>query len=330
LPPNPTRFKFDVTGVESARPVLPAGVYVGKITQADITEPDGKDQRIELVVTVRESGKDFPLYEYVNLVSEDAKWKLRELLEAVGKVQDGKAEAGTLDTKRDLLGKRIGVRTIVRAANEQYDESARIRRMFDPESDSTTASEDLDVEAEAGEDLDEGEATAYDDWSLSDLRKEARSRGIKTVRMSAEQLTQALVDSDAQQEPEVEEEEPEAEAEAIDISALSIPELKALAREHGVKVAGKKAKDLRAELDALVNAPADEEDEELDEEEEELEEEAEPEEEAPADQPADDYDEWPIEDLRTEAKDRSLSDRGGQGVLIARLRRDDAEGDNPF
>ena len=45
---------------------------------------------------------------------------------------------------------------------------------------------------------------------------------------------------------------------------------------------------------------------------------------------SDDYDEWPVEDLKTEAKDRSISDRGGKSVLIARLRRDDSEGDKPF
>jgi hypothetical protein len=329
VPPNPTRFKFDVTGVESAKPVLPAGVYVGKITQADITEPDGKDMRIELVVTVRHEKKDYPLYEYVNLVSEDAKWKLRELLEAVSLVDDKKG-AGSFDTKKDLVGKAIGVRTTVRPANEQYDESSRIRRMFAPDSETTSSgAEDLDdAEAEDGTEA-EGEATPYDDWTLAQLRKEARERGIKTVRMGAEDIINALLDSDEADGGAAEEEEPEAEeeAEAIDVMGMPIAELKVLAREHGVKVAGKKPKELREELDALVNAPAEEEEEELAEEEEELVEEEDGEEEAA---PSDDYDEWEVDDLRIEAKDRSLSDRGGKPVLIARLRRDDAEGDNPF
>jgi hypothetical protein len=321
VPPNPTRFKYDVTGVEGARPVLPAGVYTGKITQADITTPDGKDTRIELVVTVRHEKKDYPLYEYVNLISEDAKWKLRELLEAAGVVGDGKKESGSLDTKKDLLGKTIGVRTTVRPANEQYDESSRIRRMFAPDSETATAAnagEDLDADADVDA---EGGETAYDDMSLAELRKEARGRQIKTIRLNAEQIIEALVADDEAQAPE-EEEEPEAEEpEAIDVASLSIADLKTLAREHGVKVAGKKASELRAELDALINQP-EEEEEELDEDDEELEDEDET--------AADDYDEWPVEDLRTEAKDRSLSDRGGKSVLIARLRRDDAEGDTPF
>lgn len=328
MPPNATRFKFDVTGIEGARPVLPAGVYVGKITQADITKPEGKDTRIELIVTVRHEGKDYPLYEYVNLESEDAKWKLRELLEALAIVGD-KKEAGTLDTKKDMLGKRIGVRTTIRPANDQYDESSRIRRMFPPDSDTATAAEDLDDAG--GEDLDgDGDnTTPYDDWTLADLRKEARGRGIKPVPRTAEDIIGVLMDDDDQNAAEGEggeDEEPlEDEPEPIDVMGMPIADLKLLAREHGVKVAGKKASELRAELDALVNAPADEEEELIDDEEPLADEEPEAEAAAP-----DDYDEWPIEDLKTEAKDRSLSDRGGKGVLIARLRRDDAEGDNPF
>src|SRR5262245_44938438 len=126
-----TRVKYDVKGVDSGRNVLPAGVYVGKITGADVTQPDGKDQRIELVVTVSENGSDYNLYEYVNLVSKTARWKLRELLEAVEVVDGSKGEAGVLDTNKMLMGKKIGVKTFIRPADDArgFDEQARIRRM---------------------------------------------------------------------------------------------------------------------------------------------------------------------------------------------------------
>ena len=267
------RVKYDVRGVESGeRPVLPAGVHTGKITQADITKPDGKDQRIELIVTVSKNGTNFPLYEYVNLESETAKWKLRELLEAVGITSGKKGESGALDTDKMLLGKSIGVKTFIRPADDArgFDEQARIRRMFKVDE----AAEDEDIpEEEESEDEAEGDETEYDDMSLAELRKEAKSRGIKTVRLKADEIIDKLVEWDEEnaEGDEPEEEEPEDEDEA------------------------------EAEAEA-------EEDEE----------------------PEDDYEEWSLEDLRTELKDRSLATKGGKKVMITRLRRDDAEGDDPF
>jgi len=311
------RVKYDVKGVESGdRPVLPAGVYTGKITQADVTKPEGKDQRIELVVTVKHDGTDYQLYEYVNLVSKSAAWKLRELLEAVEMVSGNKGESGTLDTDKMLLGKSIGVKTFIRPADDArgFDEQARIRRMFAAADD---GGEDLDDDTD-GEDLD-GEddgTTEYDDMTLAQLRKEAKDRGLKVLRKhKADDIIDMLVEDDEEggddEEPPEDDDDPGDAEDEYD--EMSLADLRKAARGKGIKTAGMKQP---AIIDALREADQEESgDDEPGEGEEE---------------PPDDYDEWSDEDLRTELKDRSLGTRGSKRVLIGRLRKDDAEGDEPF
>lgn len=311
----PGRVKYDVRGVESGqRAVLPAGVWVGKITGADVTKPEGKDERIELVVTVSDNGTDYKLYEYVNVESEAARWKLRELLEAVQIVDGKKGESGVLDPNKMLMGKKIGVKTFIRPADDArgFDEQARIRRMFAADEVSDDTDEDLDDDTEAEADADE---TPYDDMSLAELRKEARGRGIKTARMSADEITEALVeDDDAQEvEPEAEaEEEPEDE-----YDGMALGKLRKLAKDRGIST-------VRKDKAKLIAALREQDQEEAEEEPEEAEEEPE------AEEPEDDYDEWDLDDLRQELKDRSLATKGPKGALIKRLRRDDSEGDEPF
>jgi hypothetical protein len=365
MPPNPTRVKFDLRGVKGGgRAVLPAGVYTGKITQADITKPDGKDQRIELVVQVAHNGDTYDLYEYVNLESEAAAWKLRELLEAVDLVADGKNESGTLDTKKDLLGKVIGLRTVIRPETAQYDESARIRRMF-LAADAEPEDEDLDEDLD-GEGGEEDEATAYDDYTLAQLRKEAKDREIPTRGLGAEDIIAALVADDEAQEGG---EEPDAEGEVDDgYDDLTPAQLRATAKEAGITTVRKTTDQLIAELRELDAAAEEEEPEEGGISEEELkamplaqlktlarehgvktaglkrgdivtalvevigggeEEEPEADEPEPAAEATDDYDEWADDDLKTELKDRSLATTGRRAVWLQRLRRDDAEA-TPF
>src|SRR5262245_398843 len=162
------RVKYDVRGVEGKRVVLPAGVYNVKIVGADIGKPEGKDERIEVTFEVvgDKNNKGAKLYEYINIESEQARWKYREFLEAVGLISNGKGETGTLDTAK-LVGKVIGVKTFVRAADDAkgFDEQARIRRMFEADgATSSSVEEDLDDDGD--------EASDYDAMELSDLKAE--------------------------------------------------------------------------------------------------------------------------------------------------------------
>jgi len=340
------RFKFDVRGVEGRGAALPAGVYDGQITSADITKPDGKDERIELVVEVI-NNKDHngkKLYEYVNLESEAARWKLLELLEAVG-VDD---KHGTLDTDRQMKGKKIGVKTFVRPADDVrgFDEQARIRRMFALDGANNSApAEDLSEPEEvdtAGE--PEGEEITYEEVaraSRSELKglNTEFELGIKVLRsMSDDDLRAKVIEGLELTAPDggvaVEEEEPEEDEveEGQTYEGLMLLDRSGLKKLNGDLQLGVRVvksmtdDDLRGAIaEALeIEVPSTEEPEEEAEE-------AEGEEaEGSASTPADDYDEWSDDDLREELGDRNLPQRGPTGVLIRRLRKDDAQEDKPF
>jgi len=286
------RVKYDVRGVESSGGTpLPPGVYNAKITQADVTKPDGKDQRIEVILEVINSEKENngkKLYEYINLESDAAKWKLKEYLEALGEGTD----TGSFDTD-DHLNKVIGVKTIVRPADEArgFDARAAVRRMFaideslrngasaptevldDPEPEPVAEVADEDD----GEELTWDELNGMDRAALKQLNKDEQVGIAVKKSMTDDDLRAAiaqyfelppLVVEEEAEEDEEEDEEPEAEAEAAE------------------------------------------------------------EDEAAGDE--DDYDEWSDADLKEELSQRSLSTKGSKKVLIGRLRRDDNAEDKPF
>ena len=287
------RVKYDVRGVESSGGTpLPPGVYNAKITQADVTKPEGKDQRIEVILEVINSEKENngkKLYEYINLESDAAKWKLKEYLEALGEGTD----TGSFDTD-DHLNKVIGVKTIVRPADEArgFDARAAVRRMFAIDESlrngASAPAEDLDdepatpaaeqVTEDDGEELTWDELNGMDRAALKQLNKDEQVGIAVKKSMTDDDLRAAiaeffelppLVVIDVEiEEDEEEDEEPEAEAEAAE------------------------------------------------------------EDEAAGDE--DDYDEWSDADLKEELSQRSLSTKGSKKVLIGRLRRDDNAEDKPF
>jgi len=286
------RVKYDVRGVESSGGTpLPPGVYNAKITQADVTKPEGKDQRIEVILEVINSEKENngkKLYEYINLESDAAKWKLKEYLEALGEGTD----TGSFDTD-DHLNKVIGVKTIVRPADEArgFDARAAVRRMFAIDESlrngASAPAEDLDdepatpaaeqVTEDDGEELTWDELNGMDRAALKQLNKDEQVGIAVKKSMTDDDLRAAiaqffelppLVEEEEAEEDEEEDEEPEAEAEAAE------------------------------------------------------------EDEAAGDE--DDYDEWSDADLKEELSQRSLSTKGSKKVLIGRLRRDDNAEDKPF
>jgi SAP domain/Protein of unknown function (DUF669) len=310
-----TRFKYDVRGVEGARTVLPAGVYNVKVASADLTKPEGKDQRIEVVFEVinDKEHNGAKLYEYINVESKAAAWKLREFLEAIETIKDGKGETGTGDTSK-FIGKVLGVKTFVRPADDArgFDEQARIRRMFAAES---TREED--------EDLDDGddETSEYSDMSPAELKAELAERGLSTKGKTPVLIARLLEDDEQAEDEDTDDEDEDTEDETTwdDLEGMSRSELRELNKEQELGVKFVKSKDddtLRAEVAEALDIEVPE-DEDADDEEDE-------------DEAGDDYDEWSDDELKEELSQRSLSTKGGTAVLIRRLRKDDAEEDKPF
>lgn len=306
------RVKYDVRGVEGSRSLLPAGVYNAKIASADVTKPEGKDQRIEVVFEIvgDKTHKGSKLYEYINLESESAAWKLREFLEAAQVVGNGGKESGTLDTEK-LVGTVIGVKTFVRPADDArgFDESARVRRMFVADGVSANGKEEEDLDGDDDDAEDE-----YAAMSLAELKAELKERDLSTKGKKPALIARLEEDDEEEEEDEDEEDEDEEYAWS-DIAELSKSELKELIEEQELDIAVKKKTDvdeLRVEVaEALdIEVPDDEEGED--------------------DEDEDDYDEWSQADLKTELEERSLSTKGGTKVLVSRLRKDDAEEDKPF
>lgn len=305
------RVKYDVRGVEGKRVVLPAGVYNVKVAQATLAKPDGKDERIEVVFEVvgDKTHKGAKLYEYINTESDVAKWKLREFLEAVGTISNGKGEAGVLDTDK-IVGKVIGVKTFVRAADDTrgFDEQARVRRMFEAEgTKSSVEEEDLDAEA------DDGEDTGYQDMDLGELKAELAERGLST-KGKRTVLVARLIEDDEETDEEDEEEGTNLDWESL--VALSRAELRQLNRDEelGVKIVKSKDDDMiRAEIAGALDIDIPEVEEEDEEDEQE-----------------DDYDEWTDDELKEELSQRSLATKGSTKLLLKRLRADDAEEEKPF
>lgn len=290
------RVKYDVRGVESGnRKALPPGVYNAKITQADVTKPEGKDQRIEVILEVVNSEKEHngqKLYEYINLESQAAKWKLKEYLEAVGET----SEDGSFDTD-DHLNRVLGVKTIIRPADEArgFDERAAVRRMFPLDeairNGGSAVKENLDEPVEdepaatAEDEPEEAEITwieldSMDRSALKQMLKEESIEFKVTKTKSDDDIRGAIADwfeiGDRPNPYEMTKEAQEAEEEETEEEAEATPE--------------------------AAEAAGDD----------------------------DDYDEWTDDELREELTQRSLSTKGSKRIMMSRLRKDDAAEDKPF
>ena len=129
-------------------------------------------------------------------------------------------------------------------------------------------------------------------------------------------------------EPEEDEEEGDEEddEEAVDLDDLDRAGLKQFIKDEELEIKVKKSMsddDIRA---AIAEAMEDEDDDEDDDEEEDEDGGADADEEGGDDEEEDDgYESMSIADLKAELKERELPQNGAKKVLIARLRKDDAE-----
>jgi hypothetical protein len=156
------KIKYDVSDVEpSAGFKLPKpGVYTCKLIACVDESPEGKDRRLAVQYEITDGEfKGFKIYDYINLVSEAAKWKQRQFYDALGL-----PPKGTLDPDK-VVGTALSVKVKIQPETEQYSASAKAALLM-PLDGEEEEGEDLDDESESAEDVDdadETDATAEDD-----------------------------------------------------------------------------------------------------------------------------------------------------------------------
>lgn len=248
-----SKIKYDVSDVEDNDfdTIIPPDVYKARIDS--VTEKVSKSGNDMLEIVYKITHGDFKgrqIWDYVVLAASSG-WKMKQLVKALGL-----KDAGTLDTKRDLEGKAIQIRTKTEGSEDsEYGIQARIQRVIPAKGAAAAEEEVEEVEEEVGEEVEEGDGEAFTwedllEYDKEDLKSliEEEELDIKAGRKNVDKLRQEVADELGIEASEEEEEEDEDE-EAVDYSELSIPELKAELKERGLPAKGPKAK-LIAALEA--------------------------------------------------------------------------------
>lgn len=328
------KIKYKTKGVErkGGGNVPKPGVYRCKVVACVDATPSGKDRRLEVVYEITEGDeKGYKLYDYINLVSEAAEWKLAQFIDALGL-----PENGTMDTD-DIVGTALNVRTRVENS-EQYGASAKPATLMPLDGDESD-DEDLSEEDEDAEDADaddEAEDTdedeEWDEESLGELEKTelkevaeeyeidfpsrltaAGKKKVIAAILEAQGGDEDEESSDEEDEDELWTEEELAELDDDDLLEQAGEfELDADDYQKSKKVKGKVRKTLDRDglIAAILEAQGGDDEESEDGEDED-------EDETP------DYAAMDLPALKALCKERSLDTKGTKKLLIKRLEKDD-------
>lgn len=309
------RVKYDVSSAQPQQFAVPKpDVYDAVVEEMSHGNSSSGNPMFTIKFQITKGDhKDARIWYYI-LTDGTQEWRLREFTDAVGL-----KPKGTLDTD-ELKGKAVQIRTAIDPARDGYDEKARIKNVL----------------ATGGGAAAEEDDEPYEEWSIEDLKEELEARELKvTGRATKAKLVKALEDDDEAnpegdeeegEEEEGEEEEGEEEGDdeetltRADLEKMSRTELKTLIKEEEleVKVLKKDTDDqLREKIAEALELGEDEEEEEGEEEGDEEGEDT-------------DYEEWDVSELKAELKERGLKEEGRKSVLVGRLKKDDASGEEPF
>jgi hypothetical protein len=296
------KIKYNVKGVESKgdKPLPKPGVYRCKVISCVDATPDGKDRRLEVVYEITHGeNKGFKLYDYINLVSEEAAWKLRQFLEACGIVKDGKKEAGSFDPD-DLVGTGLSIRTRIQPANDNFAASAKPATLMPLDADGDEDEEDLDEDGEGGEDTDDdtesedgGEEESDDDDDDDDSDDDETYSEEELNELDDDDLVDVAWGYTDEDDDEIE-------------GILDEDEKDQYVTVKKVKGKKKTTVDRDALIARILEAQEEGDDDDDD------------------DDDTVDYSAMDLEELKALAKERTLSTKGSKKVIIARLEKDDA------
>jgi hypothetical protein len=245
------KIKYDVRDVESSGgfETPPPGLYKAKLAECNLKESKSGNEMLECIYElVAGDYKGSRVWDYV-VLNEASEWKLRQFLEAVGKVSGKRGAKGAFDPDEFE-----DAEVQVRLKHETYNDEprARVAAVLPlPEDDEDEDEEEVEAEeTDAEEEEGDGEEYTYEDLEGMDLdelkevieqeeleiRVTKKSKAEKVLVKVAEALELEPAEEDAEEEEDEEGGEDEESYEE-----MSPAELKQECKDRGLKAAGKKA-----------------------------------------------------------------------------------------
>lgn len=232
------KVKFNVKGVESRGDFepIPKGVYEFEVETCVVAKPKDKDERIEVVYVIPAGDlKGRKLYDYINLESEAAAWKLRQFLETFGLVTD-KKETGEFDPEK-LVGEKLMVKVVHKPDNRDGHEGEVQSRVGSTFAAGKSEDDEEDLGAASDEDEDEDEDEG-DEVDLDELDRAALKKLIKEQELDIK-VTKSMSDDDVRKA--IAEALGEAgDEDEVDYDDLSVEELRTTCKERGLSEKGSK------------------------------------------------------------------------------------------
>lgn len=245
------KVKYDLRDVEAAGEGFdtpPPGLYRAKLVECNEKESKSSgNPMLECVYELtRGDFKGSKVWDYIVLGVEGfPERKLRQFLEAVGKITGKRNAKGTFDPD-DFEDADVQLRL----KNEEYEEEqrARVAAVLPlPEDDE----DEEEIDDEDGDDGDEDEEGAGEEYTYEDLEDmdldelkgviEEEELEIRVTKKSKQEKVLERVAEALELEPEEEEEEEGDEDEDEDYSEWTPADLKAELKDRGLKTSGKKS-----------------------------------------------------------------------------------------
>ena len=258
--------KLNFDGVETGYKAVPEGTYEVRVKEVEAGTSQANAPKLDFKFEIISGKNKGSLLFYTCSLQPQALFKLKVVLEALGY----EIPEGNFNLDIDEL---IDLECSVEVAHETYEgkKRARIVEFITSDEDDEDDSEDEDDDSEDEEDTDDEDEEEDDEEDDED-------------------------DEDDEDEDEDEEDE-------VDYESLSLKELKALAKEKGIKVDKKAKKD---DIIALLQEEDDEDDEEDD---------------------IPDYESMNLKELKALCKERGIkvTKKDNKESLIEKLEEDDED-----
>ena len=267
---NKKGIKLNFDGVETGYKAVPEGTYEVRVKEIEAGTSQANAPKLDFKFEIISGKNKGSLLFYTCSLQPQALFKLKVVLEALGY----EIPEGNFNLDIDEL---IDLECSVEVAHETYEGKKRARIVEFITSDDS----DDDDEDDTDEDEEEDEDTDDDDEDDDD-------------------------EDDDDEDEDDEDEDDEDEEDEVDYDSLSLKELKALAKEKGIKVDKKAKKD---DIIALLQEEDDEDDEEDEED----------------DTP--DYESMNLKELKALCKERGIkvTKKDNKESLIEKLEEDDED-----